>query len=273
MKKEYLIGGVLGAVLCGIVAYAVITFIGMQNSERAQQLAHELPPAVPLAVTAPQPLPPAAVPLPEQAKGKKTASKPVLSDKQKPNEMQADALTGVKITLKNGRSVIADFCRDVRGKLLCIVAGGSMEIDRQEIESIRDVKLQSISSGVSADEPSDAKADDKKPADKVLSGAKGAQPKDGKMVGGLTVEQARQLDAINERKTLLLPERERLMSEREQLHSDVKNAGIMRSQEQFDTIKKRISDLETKINGFNEEVNKMNEEEQKLIDASSSIVK
>ncbi len=271
MKKEYLIGGVLGAVLCGIVAYAVITFIGIQNSERAQQLAQELPPAVPLAVvTPPQPLAPVNAPQPEQAKGKKAASKPVVSEKPKPEEVQTDVLTGVKISLKNGRSVVADFCRDVRGKLLCSVSGGSLEIDRQDIESIRDVKLQSMSSGVSPAEPSDSKTDDKKPGDKAPAGAKGAQPKDGKIVGGLTAEQARQLDAINERKTVLQPERERLMKEREQLHADVKNAGVMRSQEQFDTIKRRIADLETKINGFNEEVNKLNEEEKALIDSSAA---
>ncbi len=130
MKKEYIIGGVLGVVLCGIVAYAVITFVGMRNSERAQRMAELLPPPVPLEVT----LPEARQSAKDNLSGKRKATQsPVLSDSRQSDELKADTLTGVRIILKNGRSFIADSCRDVSGKLLCIVSGGSMQIDRSSL--------------------------------------------------------------------------------------------------------------------------------------------
>jgi len=62
--------------------------------------------------------------------------------------------------------------------------------------------------------------------------------------------------------------RNRLIKEREQLHEDVKNAGVVRTQEQIDAIVKRITDLEARINGFNDEVKRLNDEESKLIEES-----
>jgi hypothetical protein len=269
MKKEYIIGGLLGVVLCGVVAYAVMTFIGMESSETAQQLAEKLPSPVPLGVAVLETRQPAKDPLPDQGKATNITPTSGLSDGRRTDELKAEGRTGVKITLKNGRSIIADSCRDVSGKLLCIVSGGSMQIDRQEIASIKDVKLQSISSSDRTAEPSDGKADDRKAADNASAGAKGAQPSDGKLVRGLTAEQIKRLDQITERKAVLQPERERLIKEREQLHEDVKNMGMIRKQEQYDDLKKRIADLEARINSFNDEGKKLNEEEKAIMDSSA----
>lgn len=269
MKKEYLIGGLLGVVLCGVVAYAVMTFIGMEGSETARQLAERLPPPVPLqGAVVQETRQPAKDPLPDQGKAANSTPTSGLSDSRKTDELKAEGRTGMKITLKNGRSIIADSCRDVSGKLLCIVSGGSMQIDRQEIASITDVKLQSSSSDRTA-EPSDGKADDRKTADNTLAGAKGAQPNDGKLVRGLTADKIKRLDQITERKAVLQPEREKLIKEREQLHEDVKNMGMIRKQEQYDDLKKRIADLEARINSFNDEGKKLNEEEKAIMDSAA----
>jgi len=265
MKKGYLIGGLLGAVLCGIVAYAVVTFIEMRNSERAEQAAQELQPPLPLEAALPQAPSPAQDRRSKQGKADKVSSASGLSDSRKRDELKAAGITGVMITLKNGRSILADSCSDVSGKLLCIVSGGSMQIDRQEIASIKDVKLQSISSSDLSGEPSDAKADNGKSADKASAGAKGAETSNGKIGRGLTAGQIKRLDAINERKTLLQPEREMLIKERDQLREDVDNAGVMWYPQKLHATKTRIADLESRISIFNEEVKKLNEEEQKIL--------
>ena len=85
---------------------------------------------------------------------------------------------------------------------------------------------------------------------------------------GLSHEQALRLDQINEKKTAMRTERDRLIKERDQLHQDVKDAGVVRNQEQFDAIKNRISELEKKINSFNDEVNKLNNEEAGILESS-----
>jgi len=269
MKKEYLIGGLLGVVLCGLVAYAVMTFIGMEDSETAQQPVLRLPQPLPSEVSPPEIRLRANEERTGQGKAKEATQVQALSGSQKADERKTDTLTGVRITLKNGRSIIADSCRDVSGKLLCIVSGGSMQIDRQEIATIRDVKLQGISSNDQAGEPSDGKAENGKAEDKASPGAKGAQPNDGKMVRVLTAEQIKRLDHITARKAVLQPERERLIKEREQLHQDAKDMGMIYKQEQFDGIKKRIEDVEEKINRFNEEVKQLNSEENSIIEAQN----
>ncbi len=268
MKKEYLIGGLLGVILCGIVAYAVMTLIGVQNSERAEQLVQALPPPTVLDTALPENRQPGPEQLSDKGRTRSVSPSLAAADGRKADELKADALTEVRITLKNGRSITADFCRDAKSKLLCVVNGGRMEIDRREIASMREVKVQRISSMDS--EPSDAVAEDGKPADKAAAGEKGQTPADGRMVRGFTPEQVKRLDEITERKQLMQPERERLIKEREQLHEDVKNAGVIRSQEQFDGIKKRISDLEATIINFNDEIKKLNEEEKGIIDSSAA---
>jgi hypothetical protein len=179
------------------------------------------------------------------------------------------ASAGMQITLKNGRTVIADSCRDVKGKLLCDFEGGTFEIDRQEIERIQDVKVLRQPLRDISDESKATAAEKAPDKEKPLSPEKAeANRSGGKVVDGLTPEQIKRLDEINERKAVLQPERERLIQEREQLHQDSNRWGVIRTQEQFNAIKKRIADLETKIMGFNDEVTKLNEEGKAILDLS-----
>lgn len=170
----------------------------------------------------------------------------------------------MKITLKNGRSIIADDCRQINGAFLCDIAGGTVEFDKQEIESMKEVKIErrvvidtqpAASNGTEAEKKEDAE----KEISNVQTPAKVGEER---VVRGLSPEQTKQLDRINEKKTAMKAERERLIKEREQLHEDVKNAGVVRNQEQFNALKRRIAELEKKIISFNEEVNKLNAEEQ-----------
>ncbi|NJD56958.1 MAG: hypothetical protein FIA94_11220 [Nitrospirae bacterium] len=177
----------------------------------------------------------------------------------------------VKITLKNGRSFIVDACREAKGKFVCELQGGTMELDRGDIASLKDVKVQRSMPGEEASEPA-GQSQENKGQDKPAPEMKAApgQNGEGKLVRGLTPEQTKRLDEINERKTVLKPEREKLIRERDQLHADVKNAGVVRTQEQIDAIAQRVRELEARINGFNDEVKRLNDEENALIAGSGA---
>jgi len=71
----------------------------------------------------------------------------------------------VRITLKNGRSFIADFCREEKGMFVCEMQGGSMEIARSEIAGIRDVTVRRSMHKDDAPEP-ESQTEEKKGAEK-----------------------------------------------------------------------------------------------------------
>jgi len=174
----------------------------------------------------------------------------------------------VRVTLKNGRSFIADFCREAKGKMACDMHGGTMEIERNDIASIRDVNVQKKIIMEETPEPeAEAQAEEKKTSERPEQEKKVSpgQPGEGRLITGLTPEQTKRLDEISERKAVLKPGRERLIREREQIHEDVKNAGVVRTQEQIDAIAGRVIDLEARINGYNKEIKKLNDEEDALI--------
>ena len=172
----------------------------------------------------------------------------------------------MKITLKNGRTIIADYCRETKGKLFCEMSGGTFEFSKQEIESIKEVTIQRRPAVEVQPETSNGEPEKKEEVEKKASNVQTpVKVGEERVVRGLNPEQTKQLDMINEKKTAMKAERERLIKEREQLHEDVKNAGVVRNQEQFDALKKRISDLEAKVKDFNEEINKLNAEEERLL--------
>lgn len=184
--------------------------------------------------------------------------------------MPALSSAEVRISLSNGRSIIADACRDSDGKIICNVSSGIVEISRQDIKSMDEVKIQRQQEFLEPTEISDSAAEKKKAVEKPAVDAKGPESSDNaRLPGGLTAAQIKRLDEITERKTVLKPEREKLIKEREQLHEDVKNQAMIRTQAEFDSYKKRIADLEAKIIGFNDEVKKLNEEEKSIIDSAS----
>jgi len=180
--------------------------------------------------------------------------------------LTTSAFAEVRITLKNGRSFIADFCRETDGKFVCDMQGGTMEIDRNDIANIKDVKMQKQMIREEAPE-AEAQAEEKKQPETPAAEKKEppAQNGEGRTVRRLTPEQAKTIDQINEKKAAMKVERDSLIKDREQLYEDVKNAGVVRNQEQIDEIKKRIADLERRINDFNEAVKKLNAEEERIL--------
>ena len=267
MKKEYLVGGILGIVLCGIVAYAVMTFIGIQKSDTSRQLVQQLPALVPLDGSAPETRQPAQ----DKGTSESVISRSDSSDRKEKDEPKTEGAKGVMITLKNGKVLIADACREFGSQLRCDMPNGEVAIEQQDIESTKEIKI--VKRFAAEPQPTTGISpgtDKKDESGKTATNAKvPTQPGNGRLSGSLTPEQIKRLDQIAERKTILQPERERLMKERQQLHEDVSRMGAIRSQEQYDSLKKKISDLETTITNFNDEVKKLNEEEKTILTPSS----
>jgi len=182
--------------------------------------------------------------------------------------LTTSASAEVRITLKNGRSFTADFCRDTNGKFVCEMSGGTMEIDRHDIADIKDVKVQKKMSREEAPE-AEAQAEEKKQPETPEAEKKAApaQNVEGKPVRGLTPEQTKRLDEINERKAVLMEERARLNRNREELRDAVqKAASSPASQEQVDALNKQNEALEAAILRFNEEARRLSGEERAILE-------
>ena len=176
------------------------------------------------------------------------------------------AMSEVKVTLKNGRDIIADSCTDSEGRLTCEKGEGTFIIDKKDVLDMKKITIERAPSLQVPEEGavSLGKEEGKsEPTLKEVEKRSGAGP-----IKGMKPEEKEKLDQINQKKIEYQAERQRLITERQQLHEDVKNTGLIKTQEQFDAIKKRIADLETRINSFNEDVRKLNDEERKILEGS-----
>ena len=184
----------------------------------------------------------------------------------------AAAMSEVKISLKNGRDIIAESCRDTKDKLICEKMGGTFEIEKQEVLDIKGITIEhNVSEEVPEAKTGQEPEAGKKEAVKSEADLKGSEKQPGgELVKGLKPEEIERLGQINQKKIEYQAERQRLIDERQQLHEDVKNTGMITTQQQFDALKKRISDLEARINAFNEDVNKLNAEQQKIVEGSKN---
>lgn len=181
-------------------------------------------------------------------------------------------MSEVKISLKNGRDIIVDSCKDSNGKLVCEKMGGSFEIEKKDVLETKGITIErSPSKQVPENKTGqEAESGGREPV-KSESDLKGAEKQlGGTLIKGLNPEDEKRLDQITRKKFEYQAERQLLITERERLHEDIKNTGLIKNQEQFDAIKKRIADLETRINMFNEDVRKLNEEERKILGSSKS---
>ena len=177
------------------------------------------------------------------------------------------AMSEVKVTLKNGRDIIADSCSESKDKLVCVKMGGTFEVQKKDIKDFRSITIKHAEIGESPVPEPVPVGEVQKEADKSTSGTKDpAKPGETVLIRGANPEQEKRLDQINQRKLELKVEREQLSKDREQLNQDVKAMGTIYKQEQFDDITKRISDVEGRVNRFNEEVKKLNEEEASIIE-------
>jgi hypothetical protein len=159
----------------------------------------------------------------------------------------------VRIELKNGGTIIADECRESGVKFLCYKMGGTFEIEKQDVASMKESPAKATGEG---EETSPSTRPE------VKEGA-------GK---GTSVEQRgsearKRLEQIAKRKRALQPEREKLVRERGDLQEEVKKAPDWMTVDKFNDLQKKISALDEKIKGFNDEAKQLNQEEKTILDS------
>ncbi len=160
----------------------------------------------------------------------------------------------VRVELKNGRSFVADECRESDGSLVCYKMGGSFVIEKRDIVSIKKTAgEEEAEEGPAPSEPAEVKDGDTKDDKTAAPAASG-----------------KRLDEIAARKKALLPEREKLVKERENLQEEVKKAPDWMTVDKFEALKKKISSLDERINGFNDEAKRLNEEEKTILDSQKN---
>jgi len=172
----------------------------------------------------------------------------------------SSSFSEVKILLKNGRSIIADSCTEANGKFVCSRMGGTFDIEKNDVSEAEEITVEKRFS-----EP-ETKAEQEETKKPATDAGDSAKPDAGVLIKGATPEAEKRLDRITKRKIDLKTDRDNLIKERDQLHEDVKNAGMVKTQAQLDALKKRIADLENRINAFNDEVKNLNDEEQRIVE-------
>jgi hypothetical protein len=160
------------------------------------------------------------------------------------------AFSEVKVQLKNGRTLTADFCEEAGGLVTCSKMGGTFDLEKKDILEMREI---SEGDGESLVAPS--------PEDK------GDLQGEGKAGEGEALPE-RTIEEIGKRKSEIAPEREKLLKEREQLQEDLKKAPEWMPVKQYEELQKRNAELDKKIKQYNEEVGRLNQEEKNIVGES-----
>jgi len=160
---------------------------------------------------------------------------------------------GTEIVLKNGRTIMADSCRNSNGRLLCEKNGGSFALDKRDIADVKE-RTRKIYDG--SPEPAEAVPDDKHAEDEKHAG---------KAEKAGLAEQKMRLEAITKRKEALIAEREQLIHQRTALHNEYNSQRDLLGPEVLESYQSRFDELDAKIARFNEEVRALNKEEQGLL--------
>ena len=167
---------------------------------------------------------------------------------------------GVKVMLKNGREIIADSCQEEGDRLICFKMGGTFDIEKKDVESMKET---SGGHDASTGEPADDQPTEQQ---KKAEDAQGADRtgKENPPAAGQTGADKRLAD-IMEKKKDLAAEREKLVKERQQLQEDLKKAPDWMPTKQYEELDKRNAEITEKVKRFNEEADRLNEEENRIV--------
>jgi chromosome segregation ATPase len=171
------------------------------------------------------------------------------------------AFSEVKIELKNGRTVIADFCEQAGEVVTCSKMGGTFDLEKKDI-----AKMKEITGGSGDYEALPAGRPD---VPQEVEQGKKDEGEDGGEVKGVPAGAAGRIEEIRKRKSEIAPEREKLLKEREQLQEDLKKSSDWMPVSQYEELQKRNAELDEKIRKYNEEVGRLNREEKNIVDEST----
>lgn len=172
----------------------------------------------------------------------------------------------VKIMLKNGRTIIADSCRDTQDSLVCEKLGGTFSFSKREIENLKEIAGGKKDYEEEEPVPEETTEEGAPPGDTPAAGGRAAAEQAGDtLVRGVNPDADKRLDEINSRKLELKEEREKLVKEREQVREEIRKAGEIRSRDKFIELSNRDSEMKNKIDRFNAEAAALDQEEGQLI--------
>lgn len=173
-------------------------------------------------------------------------------------------IAAVKIELKNGRTITADFCEEAGAAMACSRMGGTFDIEKKDIAKIRNIPDENGQSyeGGTTDETASPQGTGRQTEGKPEGGGELKEATAGEGVAGA----AGRLGEIRKRKSEIAPEREKLLKEREKLQEDLKKAPDWMPVKQYDELQKRNAELDEKIKKYNEEAGRLNREEKNIVD-------
>lgn len=167
------------------------------------------------------------------------------------------------VKLKNGREIVADTCEQANGRLVCTKMGGTFEIEKKDVVSIKEIK--GVKEGSFPAERAVRPAEQEKKIDNVPANVSpGKAVQESSPVG--QSEALKRLEDIAQRKKELFSERERLVKEKEQLNEDLNKSPDWMPVKQFDELNDRNARLTEKIRLFNEEAGRLNDEEKQIVE-------
>jgi hypothetical protein len=176
--------------------------------------------------------------------------------------MPSLSYSDVKVTLTNGREIVADTCEDEGGQLVCTKMGGTFNIEKKDVGSIRQIK--SRGSETPSAEP--ASPPPTEPEKKTDDAPGDNRPDKEGLSAGAEAGAMKRLEEIMQRKRELSSGREMLLKEREQLVEDLKKAPDWMPTDKYADMNKRNDELTEKIKLFNEEAGRLNEEEKRIVE-------
>lgn len=171
------------------------------------------------------------------------------------------AYPDVIVKMRNGREIIADSCEEEGTRLVCTKMGGTFDIEKKDVVSVKGIKATHRESA-----PAEKAASPAEPEKKMENAPADKGPDEvmqSPYPGGQSAAMKR-LEDISQRKKELLSEREKIVKEREQLGEDLNKAPDWMPTNQFDELNKRNAQLGEKIKLFNEEVGRLNDEERRI---------
>jgi hypothetical protein len=172
----------------------------------------------------------------------------------------AGSLADVRIQLRNESAIIADECQDQIDRYVCFKMGGTFEIEKKDIVSIKNITVRS--QGVPVTELQN-KTSGSQPAQLKQNGSGEEAAKKGG--AGQTQDKiAAPPDPFAEKALELQTEREKLVKEKQQIQEEIKNAPIGITAFQINDLNRRNAELDEKIRKFNEEARRLMEEDKKL---------
>ncbi|MBA4373059.1 MAG: hypothetical protein C0402_09405 [Thermodesulfovibrio sp.] len=167
----------------------------------------------------------------------------------------------VQISLKNEASIIADECREETDRLICFKMGGSFEIDKHDVLSMKNVSIRQQPVYETSE------------TDTAASGVSDNSVKPGGKNQGAPLEGKDQKPAAMfnssddsaQKRLSLQAERESLFRERQQVQEDIKKAPDWMPAKQFDELTRRNTELDTRIKRFNEEAGRLSDKKKQAV--------